>query len=782
MGSEITAVDEHLDAPNASPTNTPRHRSNTAATSVFSYDTLTNTSRHRFVDPYTNRAAASDVSVDTLRVHQPTSVNIDVDPAPLKSPDRIPNPTSTPATTKPNPPKLERASYLDGLRGLCSIGILLHHWVDSTFGDFHNPSLKTQLPLPTLWTSWTLYVFFILIGRVLVLSFLSSARKGKPNLKCLASSAVRRPFRLLIPTAFVVLLQWGGCRAGWMEDATQAVYSILESRTRGKPGWCDIGDEFSEYLLYVFNFATNFMTPPDMVRYSSALWAIAVSYAGSNLIFFVAVIATAVPKRSWILYAILTLIFWWIESYMFLFIIGLWMADLAVQGVWTGIRDGPKWRMLTISFLSFVVVPLCQWVRPITYFLNNTLPIIYMPSASWLPPTSTRLNVAHINMADWLTAVAVLIGVEIGPWPQRVFKLAPFQWLGKRSIGIYLFHEFVISTIMSRCIVLMHDRGGMRNYDVLVGCSFLLTLFPTLILADIFDWAIEKPLGDFAFFIWRVLFVSEWSLTNCAAAVRDIARGAVVGVPMWLVDGITHGLVRRCLEKRTRGKRGDVGRQGVDDEQVVVDANVAVENNDRENKFKERLYQRDGHCLVTRQWTTLEGSHVLALAWWAHHRRDRLPEGIRAVIRSLADDINDVQNGLLLDKNLAKAWDEGFVTVERVGEEYHMVSLGASWEEYDGVILDVNRRVRKDGKQWAEFMPPDALLNFHFVLCVLNRARAGAQPKEEDEDGDDETVRGSLEESEERRASVASFFGGSEVGEKLANALTLDDVLTRHAC
>ena len=93
---------------------------------------------------------------------------------------------------------------------------------------------------------------------------------------------------------------------------------------------------------------TNFMTPPDMVRYSSALWAIAVSYAGSNLIFFVAVIATAVPKRSWVVYAVLTLVFWWIESYMFLFVIGLWMADAAVQGVWIGIRDGPKWRMLAL--------------------------------------------------------------------------------------------------------------------------------------------------------------------------------------------------------------------------------------------------------------------------------------------------------------------------------------------------------------------------------------------------------------------------------------------------
>ena len=122
---------------------------------------------------------------------------------------------------------------------------------------------------------------------------------------------------------------------------------------------------------------------------------------------------------------------------------------------------------VTKSGICFIVFALCQWVPPVTRFLNTTVPVIYMPSATWLPPTNTRLNVAHINMADWFTSVAVLVGVEIGPWPQRVFKLAPFQWLGKRSIGIYLFHELVISSVMSKSIVAMYDRAGIRNYDIL---------------------------------------------------------------------------------------------------------------------------------------------------------------------------------------------------------------------------------------------------------------------------------------------------------------------------
>ena len=96
--------------------------------------------------------------------------------------------------------------------------------------------------------------------------------------------------------------------------------------------------------------------------------------------------------------------------------------------------------------------------------------------------------------------------------------------------------------------------------------SFLLTLFPTLILADTFDWAIEKPLGDFAFFIWRVLFVSEWSLGNFVGGVKDIALSAITGVPLWLADGISHGLVRRWLEKR-KGRR-KAGVQGVEDVRI----------------------------------------------------------------------------------------------------------------------------------------------------------------------------------------------------------------------
>ncbi|KAJ3095511.1 hypothetical protein HK100_005801, partial [Physocladia obscura] len=84
-------------------------------------------------------------------------------------------------------PREPRAYHFDGFRGLCSIVVAMHHLVDYTFGD-SRPDIKNG-PGKFFWASWSLYIFFILSGRVLSLNWLKAIKMGKtPSLEKLASS------------------------------------------------------------------------------------------------------------------------------------------------------------------------------------------------------------------------------------------------------------------------------------------------------------------------------------------------------------------------------------------------------------------------------------------------------------------------------------------------------------------------------------------------------------------------------------------------------------------
>ncbi|KAJ3056981.1 hypothetical protein HK097_001925 [Rhizophlyctis rosea] len=202
----------------------------------------------------------------------------------------------------------------------------------------------------------------------------------------------------------------------------------------------------------------------------------------------------------------------------------------------------------------------------------------------------------------------------------------------------------------------------------------------------------------------------------------------------------------------------------------------------RDHQFKRGLYQRDSHCLVTREPDDLEGAHVLSLSWWVTWRQERLPQYIRDVINSVPDGINDVRNGLLVTTDLAKTYDKGIWAIDKRGDDYFFVTLGSAFEEFDGVKMDVNRRIRKDGRAWSSFMPDAALLRFHLILSILNKVRGGAETEDEEEHDDDETPAGLLEEElRVRRASLVEYLGGTEWAEKLSNNLIVDDLLAGNA-
>lgn len=90
--------------------------------------------------------------------------------------------------------KCAKLQYLEGIRGLAALWVYLLHSSTYLFGEANNRWLlfyqHATLAVP---------LFFILSGRVLTLSSLT-----RLDIKSLASSAIRRPFRLVLPVIGVM--------------------------------------------------------------------------------------------------------------------------------------------------------------------------------------------------------------------------------------------------------------------------------------------------------------------------------------------------------------------------------------------------------------------------------------------------------------------------------------------------------------------------------------------------------------------------------------------------
>jgi hypothetical protein len=164
----------------------------------------------------------------------------------------------------------------------------------------------------------------------------------------------------------------------------------------------------------------------------------------------------------------------------------------------------------------------------------------------------------------------------------------------------------------------------------------------------------------------------------------------------------------------------------------------AAERNFRISNLKHALYKRDNHCVLTRNYNTLQASHILAHSWWGPERRHDLPSEIVKIVEILPDTIDNVQNGLLLRNDLAQAYDEGDISVQYQDNHCRVIAISPEYGEYDGRMLDENTRIRFDGTSWWEADRPHRdLLAFHLRNSVFKHMTTAGS---DGENGDDECL------------------------------------------
>ncbi|KAJ3374620.1 hypothetical protein HDU84_000763, partial [Entophlyctis sp. JEL0112] len=158
----------------------------------------------------------------------------------------------------------------------------------------------------------------------------------------------------------------------------------------------------------------------------------------------------------------------------------------------------------------------------------------------------------------------------------------------------------------------------------------------------------------------------------------------------------------------------------------------------RSSKFREKILTRDNHCVVTRMYCSLEAVHIVSRSWYdVPGRRDKLPSEIREIISLHSDGIDTVRNGILLNLDLASAFNEGKFGFVFQGGHFYAIAITTDVLAWDGIQMDENLRIRFDGTCWWSLQnQPDArLLQFHFRNSVFKHL-TGCGFMEEDSDSE----------------------------------------------
>ncbi|KAJ3280076.1 hypothetical protein HK104_000951, partial [Borealophlyctis nickersoniae] len=330
--------------------------------------------------------------------------------------------------------------YLEGIRGLAAWFVANGHFVDNTFRKSHPEVWGQGKPWGILsGGGWSVILFFILSGRVITASFLRSRNnnlknKGRHNLnepktipkwQSLASTMFRRPIRLGIPIAVAAFIQWQSC----MTDATDIwgdagkVIGVEAGRT---DGWCSIGD-FKGFLVFLLS-CFSYGDPDYVLRKGSTIWSIPFEFWGSYYVYILSAVVILMGRARWGLYVLLLLILWSTYSFNLLFVFGLALADFDASGGFRRIR-ALKFPILLFIQCAVVACALTAlWYGPAFNEMDYKVAAKQVDKGKIGADLDTFYG---LRVSAWLSALLLLVWIELSTIGQWFFMTLPFRFMGK---------------------------------------------------------------------------------------------------------------------------------------------------------------------------------------------------------------------------------------------------------------------------------------------------------------------------------------------------------------
>lgn len=363
------------------------------------------------------------------------------------------------------PTRTAKIQYLEGLRGIAAIQVVLLHFVTGFLPDTAEHAVA---PLQVLWDGHTaVYVFFLISGAVLTPSF----ARGGPWPR----QAAKRLVRLGIPVAAAAVIAFVLIAA--MPDAHG-----LAARLTGS-GWLAMDSSAAttprhllreitlDSLLLGYREYTLFAPVAGRLpllehALNAPSWSLHLELYGSLLVLALVRLQAWQPWLHWLAVIACAVLFG--THPMFLFVIGHLCTTQAGKPGMSGIGPG-------LVVLGFAMSATKDW---------TLLEAVREAIARYAPVAVPNL----FQFQSQLAAVALFIGVLLSPVVQQLLSLC--GGLGRLSFSIYLLHFPILFTLA--CAGFM-PLAGCLPQPIAVAVTFAGFAAVVLLAATLFERLVDRP-------------------------------------------------------------------------------------------------------------------------------------------------------------------------------------------------------------------------------------------------------------------------------------------------
>lgn len=374
--------------------------------------------------------------------------------------------------------------FLDGLRGLAALIVVIDHFaisffpaatdgsVQVTHGAFESVIEKTPLHI-FVSGNFSVCVFFILSGIVLSAKFF---RTG--DTAVVVASAIKRYSRLAIPVLACVML-------AYILMTSHAFFNASAAQVTGST-WLGGFWRFEPNLLGAIYHGAAGVFIKGSSNYNTVLWTMKTELIGSFLVFALLLFVGKFRFRS-LVYVALGLLL--IKTYYVTFIFGVALCDGYYHR-----GTASKSLMHPVVWVPLVALSIFLASCPVGT-LDGTL---FHHAQGLLPSGMSVTTTAHM-----LGALGIVAAILYTPTLQGFLAMKPMLYLGKTSFALYLTHFFIIGSLSSYLFAILAPGIGYRT-------AFIITLIPSAILIGLvahwFTRFVDGPAIRLSGKLYRAMF------------------------------------------------------------------------------------------------------------------------------------------------------------------------------------------------------------------------------------------------------------------------------------
>ncbi|KAJ8132580.1 hypothetical protein O1611_g1048 [Lasiodiplodia mahajangana] len=418
------------------------------------------------------------------------------------------------SAVKGKPKNPRPTAWLDGLRGVTALFVVLHHMSLIWFSwDIHNGWTNwndhlIQLPIIRLIISGrpNVMIFFVISGYALSYKPLSLVQKGEyPKMyQGLASSIFRRHPRLFIPAVLICLPAWPIAHFGGFSGEAMPGAAIA---TKNPPRLDTLWGQLGNYITTLMALS-DIYSPTDLNwTYSDSLWTLPIEFKSSLVIFTMLIALSRCTTRARVVVTlcVASYSFWYFHWGELLFIGGMLVVELGLRsqrstGVEESVFDGTEARrsksLWTAPFRTRAFHRSCG----IAAFLAALL-ILGMPEQGRGAASSFGFQIlsglipAHFHAAGaadyfWrpLGAISLVLVIDNVCFLQEIFTTRLAQYLGRVSFALYLVHMLILHSVgfwLGKYFLQLTGSQSYWQYGAGVGLAAVVNGCVTIWAADL---------------------------------------------------------------------------------------------------------------------------------------------------------------------------------------------------------------------------------------------------------------------------------------------------------